>query len=563
MTSAMDRSWARDAVPLFVIGGLVLAAGAIWGLPAGKAIAGALVILDGGVPYRDFWTMYAPGQFYTVAALYALFGREVLVQAVATAIVRAASAVVFLRLLRRLGAGRRTGLVVSTIFLLMFWETAPELTDYPLALPLILLGIDRMVRYFGGGGTGHLGWAGCWFGLAAWFKHDVAAYFAIGSVVSLYGSSWLLPARPGNWATPHRGTMRLAGAAAAALAPVALWTAWTAGAAAWNDLFVFPATVFSKVRGDRFPPIVPDLSPLAAWLSYPTHVRRALLAVEPLATWVVLYAPAVMFAGGAGLLIAARRQLDPAAVGTVVLSVASMPFFWAAAHVQHNTHPYSLAILGACIGVVAWTRTRRPGRSRAVRVAAALGLAVYAAGLTTDAGIKAAATYYQWKGSRVLDLPGLRGVRLPDHLYESYRPVGEYVRTHVPAGEPIYTGLARHDSIVINNSLLYAIAGRPACCGYTELHPGVGDRAPVHRAIIQRLEQANVRTVVLWAFGWPDEVMAARKRHTMAGVPDAGSTLLDEYIAAHFVEVARHGEYRVLRRNDARRPASATGPTAR
>jgi hypothetical protein len=49
-----------DRVILFVVAFLLLAVGSFWGLPSGKAVAGALVILDGGVPYRDFWTMYAP-----------------------------------------------------------------------------------------------------------------------------------------------------------------------------------------------------------------------------------------------------------------------------------------------------------------------------------------------------------------------------------------------------------------------------------------------------------------------------------------------------------------------
>ncbi len=162
--------------------------------------------------------------------------------------------------------------------------------------------------------------------------------------------------------------------------------------------------------------------------------------------------------------------------------------------------------------------------------------------------------YYQWPGSRVLELPGLRGVRLPARLYDSFAPLGEFIRAHVPENEPIYTGLLRHDSIVINNALLYAIAGRRVCCGYTELHPGVGDRAPVHRNIIRRIEASGVRAMVLWEFGWTPEVMEARKRHTMAAVPDAGSTILDRYISDHFEPGAQYGEYHILWRRGTPRP---------
>ena len=137
-----------DRVILFVVAFLLLAVGSFWGLPSGKAVAGALVILDGGVPYRDFWTMYAPGQFYAVAALFGLFGRELFVQAIAVCLVRAAAAVSFHLLLCRLGASRWSALGLSIVFVLMFWRTAPELTDYAPALLCLLLALNRIVAYF-------------------------------------------------------------------------------------------------------------------------------------------------------------------------------------------------------------------------------------------------------------------------------------------------------------------------------------------------------------------------------------------------------------------------------
>lgn len=542
-----------DSLVLFVAGTFILATGSFWGLPSGRGVVGGLVILDGGVPYRDFWTMYAPGQFYSVAALYWLFGRELLVQAIAVSLVCAASAVTFFVLLRRLGAPRQPALCLSAVFVLMFWTTGPELTDYPAALLFLLLALDRIVRYCGGSGTGHLRWAGLWIGLAAWFKHDVAAYVAVGTTISLF-VSWLVVGekRPAGWQAPLRATLTIATFALAAAAPVAIWTAWSAGADAWNDLFVFPATVFSKVRGDQFPPLIPNVEPVFRWLSDVTNERKALAAAEGLSTWVLLNAPQFTFLGGVSVLLATKRRFQAASIAHLALFLACMPFFWAAAHIQHNTHPYTMAILGSGVGVVVWPWTSGPTRwKRVLRGPVMVAVAVYAAALLVTPGVKGSLIFYEWAGSRVLNLTGLRGVRLPARLYDSFQPVGQFFRTHTRESEPIYTGLLRHDSIVINNTLLYAIAGRPACCGYTELHPGVGDRAPVQREIIRRLEDTRVRAIALWEFGWPESVMEARKQHTVAGVPDAGSILLDRYIAENFRLIESHGEYHVFWRRDA------------
>jgi hypothetical protein len=96
------------------------------------------------------------------------------------------------------------------------------------------------------------------------------------------------------------------------------------------------------------------------------------------------------------------------------------------------------------------------------------------------------------------------------------------------------------------------------------LHPGVADRTSIQHEIIRRLEDADVRAIALWEFGWSSTVMDARKQRTMAAVPDAGATILDRHIATHFVVVGSYGEYQVLWRRDApfpdAPPASVLSP---
>lgn len=550
----------RRTAALFVGSVLLLLPGAFWGLPSGKSVAGALVILDGGVPYRDFWSMYAPGQFYAVAALYWLFGDELVVQGMATVLIVSATAVIVSGLMRRLGARCGTSLILGAVFTLMSWTTGPELFDYPLALPSLLLALDRTLRYLGGEGVTHLRGSGLWLGLAAWFKHDVAAYVASATAIALFVSwSAVRRTRPAAWVSPWRATMITGGFAIAMALPMALWTAATAGADAWDDLFVFPATVFRHVRTQYFPPLIPDAAPVLAWLTDPLHVRKALRAAAGLSTWIVLYVPVVMLLGGLGALVFGRRSFDARAQTSLILLLACMPFFLVAARVQHNTHPSTLAILGAGVCVLLWSRVGgRPGTRPGLRVVLSVAGGIYAVGLITPAMVAAASVYYEWEGSRVLEMSGVRGVRLPARLYDSLNPVGRFFRTHTGEHEAVYTGLARHDAIVINNTMLYPLAERRACCGYTELHPGVADRAAVQAEIVRRLESQQIRAIALWDFGWPEDDLEIRKRRAMEAVPDAGSTILDRYIEEHYRVVERHGEYLLLWRRNTPLPSERT-----
>ena len=44
----------------------------------GFAVFDSARILNGDLPYRDFWAVYPPGQIYAIAAVYKLFGTSLL-----------------------------------------------------------------------------------------------------------------------------------------------------------------------------------------------------------------------------------------------------------------------------------------------------------------------------------------------------------------------------------------------------------------------------------------------------------------------------------------------------
>src|SRR5450756_455519 len=77
----------------------------------GLILYGAQRVLWGQVPYRDFWSVYSPGQFYALAALFRVFGSSVLVERIWDTIFRAGVALVCYLLAKRF-APRPLALVV-------------------------------------------------------------------------------------------------------------------------------------------------------------------------------------------------------------------------------------------------------------------------------------------------------------------------------------------------------------------------------------------------------------------------------------------------------------------
>ena len=552
------------ALAVSAIGSLVLLPGAFWGLPGGKTVCGALRAMEGQVPYRDFWTMYAPGQFYAVAGLFGLFGRECLVQSIAAVLISGAIGGALFLVVRRVGVKRRMAIVVSALIVGSFWRASPELTTYPAALLCALWAVGRVLCYFQQGGRGKLLVAGLLLGVAACFKHDVAFHVTAAIIVTL-GASWLgtTGRRPSAWSRPLTAACTLAGGAVLIVLPAVLLLAWFAGKYAWHDLVVWPATDFRGVRTEPFPPLLPDWTTVRQWAGDWSDLRKARDAVTSQSAWIVCNIPQYVFAIGAGLLVFRRRRMAPARLAAAILCVAMLPLFWTAAHVQQNTHPYSMAIFSLCLMGMAWPRADAPAvRARVVRGVLIASVAIYAVGLLAHPAAHVGQVVMNWSGRRYFGLPGARGIWVAKRTYDVYHPITTFIRQHVPPAERIYVGLKRHDAPVIGDQRFYYLTGRKNCTRYDELHPGVTDRADVQDEIIDAIQQHRVRCVVLWQFGWPDTLLDKIKAANMAAVPGLGRKRLDAFIDETFEPVGRYGEYILMWREGAAGPKTPpTRPT--
>ena len=545
-----DR-WA--SVAIVAVSLLIQFPAVFWGLPGGKFMVGGLVILDGGIPYRDFWSMYAPGSFYLVAALFGLFGQQVIVQGIAAIMIKAMTAGVFFRLLRRLRTPRMIAVLLAAMFIGMFLNVSPEVDTYGPTLLLLLLAIGRMLRYFESAEVRFPAQAGLLLGLAALFKHDVAAYAAAGFVMTIFLARFSAGDRR---AAPQVSRFRTAAGLLAAslvpILPVALFLAWTAGPEAWDNLFVFPATTFARVFGEPYPSLLPTFHRhFERWLQDPSNLTHGRTAFTGFYAWVTCHFAEFVFVSGLFAVVFRRSSMALQRLNVAILCLALLPFFWMAAHVQQNTHLYSMGVLSMLLGGSAWHGlgdVKMAGRR--IRPALATLSMVWGMALLIPTGMDLFRVALDFAGSRQLDLPTARWVRVSDGDFEVYQSITTLLTEQVPASEPIWVGLARHDAAVVTNMRFYYLAQRSGSIRYYELHPGVIDRHDVQAEIQQAIEDGGVRYAVIWRFGWSDTLLDSIKARRMEQVEGLGSKQLDVFLATAFEPIVEHGEYVVLRRRD-------------
>jgi hypothetical protein len=494
----------------------------------------ALRVLDGEIPYRDFWTVYAPGSYTLVAAGFALFGREMIVSNVLGLLAAAGAVAAYHRAAARAAGGAAS--VPALLMAVAFYHSGYHrgLSSYPAAAALIWLAVVFLARFAESGERRALAACGGLLGLGVLCKHDVAGYAGCASAAALL-------ARPATASFRARlaDVALLCGAALAVLAPAAalLWTLG-AGPDMLHDLVVFPLTDFRWVREEYFP-IVPRLSGPPAAL------------VREMTRWSICTGSLLAAAAGTPGLWRRRRHLGPSEAAVVLFALAALPLFWLAAHRQINTHAVTLPALGALVAAAGLRGGARRGEDaprarapRGIRAAwlAPPGAALWAALLAAEPARRALADARS--GAEPIALPRLAAIRAPRGDAAWMRSLAAAIRDAAPADAPLLVIGRRNDVLIYADASPYWLTARPIATRHHELHPGVTDTEPVQREMIRDLERGPRPVLVRehrFADAHLDRVRERFQKHVAVG-----ASRLDAWVTERYEPGPRFGRYELM-----------------
>jgi hypothetical protein len=487
----------------------------------------ALRVLEGEVPYRDFWTMYAPGSFVVLAVAFAAFGRELLVSNVLGIATSAAAVAVYYRLAARAG-GPLFALFAAGVVAIAFFGTGYHdgFTSYPPLILFVLMTVDILSRRCTRDGWSWAVVPGALLGAAALFKHDIAAYAALSMTAALLAVRIRARATP-VW-TPVL-TLVLASSALPLIGLTAL-VSLGAGPDMWRDLIQFPLTDFRHVRPEYFP-LIPTLRP--------TLVDT----VQALVHWGICNIPTLALAGGVVLLRRRWRYLDSTTCFVVIGSFVAFWFHWSAAHIQLNTHPISLAAWSLLVAGGGW-RVAGVGRSRALTWVGTAALVCWSALFVAQPVylvVTRSSGPYEW-----LDLPGLRGIRVPRDTAVWMRELARAVDEAEGPDAPLLFLSNRNDIHVFAESTPFWLTDRRSATRYHELHPGITDTDRVQREMLAAIERGPA-PVVVREYRFDDATLDGVKAGFVEHVP-VGSRLIDDWLRDHYEPGRRFGPYELMRR---------------
>jgi hypothetical protein len=524
----------------------------------GLIVVGAQRVLEGDIPYRDFWTIYAPGQFYAVAGLFSLFGSSILVEQLWDVAVRAAIVAAAFVWTRRLGAGCYAHAAALTVLLILAgagfhaFPTIHALLFGLISAYLVLIGFSAVRP------AASLFAAGLFAGVAALFRHDIGFYFFAAAALALVLQPTYTSDRRVSFDRPLRKLLLLAFGALAGVGPVAAWLLIKVPAHdLWFSLFAFPATSYVATRALPFPEL-PNPFALAS-------------TGQPLArfceSFLIYFPPA---AGVAAVLLVLRRSRDAATgsaealwrFGILLLGLITLLAYLKGIVRVSSTHLLQSIVPATILVFVLAARISR------LTLYARLAVPVLAAAFAFSAAATHAQVVYQavrenWFAMRSLKPATPAGLRAalaqlcePQPGLERarcFRPrpedaaIVKFLQQRTDPDEPVYVGTARHDRIFVNNVMLYFLAARRPATKWHDFNPGIQNTAVVQEQIIKQLHVRNVRYLIL-SSEWSSVT------EPNASATSSGITLLDDYIRTNFTKVREFSGASAWERKDSHDP---------
>lgn len=469
----------------------------------GLALYGAQRVLEGDVPYRDFWTIYGPAQFYALAGLFQLFGSSIAVERVWSAAAVAANIVGVGLLLR--GSTHRA---IAGALLAAVWLAGSPMpgSPMPVALAFALLSLALLERGRARPSLPAIASAGCLAGIASLFRHD------LGATLLVVQGIWLFAVRGREARKLREPAAYLLGWVGTTLPAAALLVSNVPVGTLLDQLVLFPAQVFPAYRRLPWPAL--DIQGLRF---YCAPVLLALGTLRALLIW------------------RSGRPLDPTWCCALMLGLLCLRQASVRSDVNHMLPSMLLAIVVSC-RMLADLASHPQRLGRALKLTSTLALAALLAGMSPSFASPWRELRHPTRAEGPSSLPRAAGIRVPASK-QRYEEVVRFVRDRVPAGEPIFVGNARHDRLHYNDIIFYFLAERDSATAFHELHPGAATSRRVQEQIVRDL--AGVNTLILANIASEEDNLSSR---------GSGSRVLDDYIRAHFEQVHQAAGYRVLAR---------------
>ncbi|HEX7434289.1 MAG TPA: glycosyltransferase family 39 protein [Anaerolineaceae bacterium] len=515
----------------------------------GFAMFGSTRVLNGDVPYKDFWAIYPPGQFYILAGIIKLFGANLLNARIFDTLIRFLMVIGVFLITKRLAPPRLAFLAALIAGLML---ASAGFYSYAV-FPAMTLGLWSIITWLVYTEKRHKAWlvlSGVFLGISTIIRWDIGTYAGI----SLLAAGYLALLTPGlnrPLSGDPQGSFQLVTLFKPIKDLMWVWVpmvtiallgyAWIGLQSGWKNLFeqvfYFPTSVLHSVRWLPYPSLIPpDLVGSATLYDMQIPIFNF-----PSEDWFRFYLPILTLGIAVVLLVISflkdRTRLNQGYFTLIALTLFGGLLFNQALSrydLIHVTPASILTFIIAAAFIQQFSSKRMATWVKNCLVALVIGLTILYFAPSLKELLSSLDSAAPWGCYSSLKIAGCVS------LGKDEEQAAEFLQANTLPSEPIFVGNQKHDRIFINDIGLYYLAGRESGTRYHELYPGVATTLPVQTEIALEIGLKDVKWIALvkiWDSNEPNKSALS-----------SGVTYLDDYLRSHYLPVTEFGNYQILKR---------------
>jgi len=542
----------------------------------GAALYPSVRILNGELPYRDFWAFYMPGQFYIVALLYKIFSVSVMTARLFGSIINFLLPVLaYLISIKTAGRKYAVFAPLLTVFSISVWGPSYACGS-TLAVFAGLCSLYFFHKYISSKAVLPLLLSGALCGLAVFIRQDIGTYIFIAGILTLIAMAFY------EKNASLINILQYLISFSVVLIVLSAYLLYNIGIKLlFENTFIYPLFVWVGTRVVAYPKFgvnfgsVPYYLP---WLFYLFaalcltlgYLKKRVLTPEK---WIIIN----LIVTGIILFNYSRLRADNMHVLPFnVIAFILVPFLLSSID-TNNKYPmrvlkllimflvsyasisfYGFAIRRMFVSiwflpllvitlifmiVMVFGEQEASGK---IKRWALKGIYIL---LLTFTAVK----FYNFPLSQISSnilfgintpytvpsvFPRAKGILLSAGTEDSMSQAIVYIQQHTSPVEKIFVGNNNHDAIVINNILFYFLAERNCGTRYHELAPGVATTETGQKSIVSDIKNNSVRYIII------------QKDLRLSDNTGKGSKYFDNFIRKNYETVLANEQFVVLFNKD-------------
>ncbi len=523
---------------LFVIGFLLIFSSITHSIniyDEGISILGSLQILDGKLPYQDFWTIYAPAQFYIGAGFFDIFGDHLFYFRLLSILIDFAVCIVIYLLASKI-YGKKNAFIPFLISAVWFSAMPMFGRAVTVGILAVLLSNLFLFFFFEKNDKKYLFLAGLMIGISALFRHEMAGY--------IYGAEFwavFFSGMPNKTETSEPLKYRIIkGFLNGVIFTLGVMFIFVPFAMyflnvvdiniLYENLIKFPLSEFREYRS----------LPLPTPLNFFDRNTGLMSRIMMLWEGIIYYLPLLSFGLTAYFLYWRVRKKKLALNGEIfwkemLLFNIGLNFYNQAlvrSDLEHLIPAFLIfsILFLSLILIIPYPKIRKI-------LIVTIALFVMLLPLTR----KIQHTKQILTNQHIsMNAPKANFTFAEKEYVDNYNQLISFIKTNTSQDEYIYSGNTKHDKFISNDLMLYFLSDRKIPTKYYELHPGLTTTEKIQSQIMNDLIEKNVNYLVLLN---QETINEPNKSSVSSNV-----FILDEFIRKNYYKTAEFGSYLIMKK---------------